>query len=278
MSRGDGFPIADMSVHFLDDPKVRRLVRAHGAAAACVAIVAYEATLWASWEAGERVDLMDACPLWIEDPETMIERLSGVGLLDAEGRVPQEAWNGWFTPAYERREARREAGQRGGNAKASLQQRHGNAKASLQQAHGDALPDPNVSEPNVSEPNISIAREGDRDSLDRFYELTLRRPWGAPSGEWLRAMEGEYGIAAVVAALEAEWASKPEPHNLIGRMQARLDRDADKAKQEAKARRPAKRSPTAVDRRAELQEFTRLMKEVPNGRSGDAVPDATSAD
>lgn len=124
MSRGDGFPIADVDVGILDDPKVRALVRVtRDEATITRCLTAYWAVLMASWGRGERVALEDATPLWITGIEDLKERLVTVGLLDTEGRIPERSWAGWFGPAHDRRQHYRELGSKGGRASHSSVER-----------------------------------------------------------------------------------------------------------------------------------------------------------
>lgn len=73
----------------------------------------------------------------------------------------------------------------------------------------------------------TTARE-DRDSLDRYYELTQTRPWGRPAGSWLTDLQEQHGVVNVTAALEVEHRSDPSGKNLLGRVAARLARQADR--------------------------------------------------
>ena len=117
MSHDDGFGIADMDVGLLNDAKVHQLIRAtrdEGLVARC--LIGYTAVLLASWQQGYRVPLEDAAPIWLTDLDDLAERLCAVRLLDADHLIPMNAWAGWFGPAYERREAKRAGGRRGGLA------------------------------------------------------------------------------------------------------------------------------------------------------------------
>ncbi len=135
MSRDDGFRIADVDVGILDDPKVRQLVRAtrdEGLVSRC--LVGYLACVTSSWGRGERVGLQDAAPLWLTNLEELGTHLAEAGLLDADARVPQAAWNRWFGPAVGRRQKRQRAGRKGGlasHAAASPKHTSSNGRASL---------------------------------------------------------------------------------------------------------------------------------------------------
>lgn len=82
------------------------------------------------------------------------------------------------------------------------------------------------------------------DSLDRFYELTLLRPWGKPSGRWLREIEDNYGGAEIVRKmLDSEFTRDQNARDLINRVEARLAREADRKRTEK-----AKQSRKSPDR------------------------------
>lgn len=91
------------------------------------------------------------------------------------------------------------------------------------------------------------------DSLDRFYEITMLRPWGKPSGRWLREIEANYGgPEPVIAALNDEIERDRNPQDLIGRVEARLAKAADRKRQEvarvARVARPPGVSPEVAAR------------------------------
>jgi hypothetical protein len=115
MSRDAGLGNADVDVDLLEDPKIRRLIRLNSDEATVTrAIVAYLATVLASWAEGERVPLADAVPLWISSPDDLQAKLVEVGLVEADGRIVEHAWTGWFGPAAQRRDDRRFEGMVGG--------------------------------------------------------------------------------------------------------------------------------------------------------------------
>ena len=109
MSRDAGFRTVDLDTGFLDDPKVRALVRAtrdEGLVSRC--IVAQVAVLAASWDRGERLTLEDAAPLWLTDLDKLAEQLVRAGLLDNDQRIPEQAWTSWYVPAWSRMQGTRE--------------------------------------------------------------------------------------------------------------------------------------------------------------------------
>ena len=109
MSRDDGFAIADLDVGFLDDAKVRALVRStRDEAIAARAIVAYIAAHTSSWANAERVSVGDAAPLWLTDVDDLVTRLAAAELVEADGRIVEHAWDSWFAKAKARRDAARD--------------------------------------------------------------------------------------------------------------------------------------------------------------------------
>jgi len=116
MSRDDGFDVADVATGHLDDPKVKALWRelAPDQARMSRALMLHFATLLASWRQGCRVTVDEAVPVWLAPDAELVTALVAVRLLDRTRRIPARSWKGWFGPAWERREARRESGRLGG--------------------------------------------------------------------------------------------------------------------------------------------------------------------
>lgn len=103
MSRNGRMIVADLSVDYLHDVKIRRLRRRHGADA----VLAHLATLLLSAKEGERVAVHDA----VDDvPEEWLATMVELDLLDTEGRIPLASYEEWIAPAVEATKARREAG------------------------------------------------------------------------------------------------------------------------------------------------------------------------
>jgi hypothetical protein len=182
-------------------------------------------------------------------------------LEDVEGRIQVRGWDRWQRryrgPSDDPdREALRKR-------EAYWRERAGDLANRLAQG-GVSGPSPDISGPSPDtadrEEEIreeekrgeeSNARGGDdRDSLDTFYELTMLRPWGKPSGRWLRELEDGYGLERVEAALRAEWTANPEAKSLISRAEARVGREADRTKQ-AKRKEPPPRRADPVRSEAE---------------------------
>ena len=144
MSRDEGFRNADVAVAMLDDPKFRTLARStrdECVLARCV--TAYVAVVLASWGAGERVTLEDAAPLWLAELEDLGARLAAVELLDADGRIPTDAWSNWYLPAEERQEKSRERWRRANRSR-------GRSAETSEGPRGDRA---ETSTPVPSEPN-----------------------------------------------------------------------------------------------------------------------------
>jgi hypothetical protein len=137
MSREAGFSIADIDSGFVADPKVvalaRRLHDQNVTAAYCLL---YLSLVLASWKAGKRLTLDEGAPAWWTDSlDDARGHLEAVDLLDVDGRIHDRAWEGWFGPASARREERREAGRRGGHAKARNQRPASSVVARPKQSH-----------------------------------------------------------------------------------------------------------------------------------------------
>jgi hypothetical protein len=118
VSREDGFDVADVATGHLDDPKVKALWRALAPDQDRMsrALTLHLAVLLASWRQGCRVTVYEAVPVWLDPDAELVAALVTARLLDKSGRVPPRSWKGWFGPAWERREARRESGRKGGQA------------------------------------------------------------------------------------------------------------------------------------------------------------------
>jgi general stress protein YciG len=80
------------------------------------ALMLHVATLLASWRQGARVTVIEAVPVWLDPDAELVAALVDARLLDKSGRIPPRSWKGWFGPAWDRREVRRESGRKGGQA------------------------------------------------------------------------------------------------------------------------------------------------------------------
>jgi len=171
--RPDGFATADHDVGFLQDERVLDAVDVAGVQA----VVAYLAVRDASWSRGERVAFGPAVrrlsiAYGLGDLDALQAVLVHVGLLDDDGRIPAKTWDSWYGVAESRRRERREAGRRGGLAKARNRARSPASPSSpvapLQLSSSDALPvrqdgltpvrpDGRTSELRVAQPMSSTA-------------------------------------------------------------------------------------------------------------------------
>lgn len=88
-------------------------------------------------------------------------------------------------------------------------------------------------EQSIDETSRANARE-DWDALDVYHELTGYRPWGQWSGDAIKGDINDYTDAVVQAALRTEYDADGSRDTLLKRVQARLARDADRAKSERK--------------------------------------------
>lgn len=78
--------------------------------------------------------------------------------------------------------------------------------------------------------DIERDERADFDALDVYHELTGYRPWGQWSGDAIQAAINDYRDETVQAAIRAEYALSGDRNDLLKRTQARLAREADKAK------------------------------------------------
>lgn len=149
MSRGDGFPTADVDVRIMDDQKVVALARRlRDRNKTLAAIGLYVAVLTKSWGAGHRLTVEEAAPVWDLEPVDEIKAdLQAVGLLDEEGRIPQHAWDSWYGPALDRRLAKQRSGSLGG--KRSSERRSSDATAVLKRRSSSAEPDRPTGRPPI---------------------------------------------------------------------------------------------------------------------------------
>jgi hypothetical protein len=104
---------------------------------------------------------------------------------------------------------------------------------------------------------------GARDSLDRYHELTGFRPWGQFSGDALRGAANDYGDAAVLVALDAEYAVDTDRNTLLRRTQARLARDAERATRAPRASRARPRLVDDAEKQAVLRDLYAAAPDVP---------------
>jgi hypothetical protein len=116
VSRDAGFRVADLDPHYLDDPKWRKLLRrldgdVHTLNAA---VVLHVALIARSWGSGERLAPDEALPYWSEPDPDLIRAMAEVGLVDADGRLPEATWLNWTRAAVQRQATRQFEGKVGG--------------------------------------------------------------------------------------------------------------------------------------------------------------------
>ena len=158
MSRDEGFAIADVDVGLFDDLKLKKLWRGlRDSGLMCQAVTIFLATLLASWGAGERCVADEATPVWLDPDPEIIAALQAAGLLDAEGRIPEQAWTSWYEPARARRDDARLRGQIGG-----LMRGLGLTKAQAVAEVARRTSQP-TSSPAQAEPNPSVRPSGPTD-------------------------------------------------------------------------------------------------------------------
>lgn len=113
--------------------------------------------------------------------------------------------------------------------------------------------------------------DSDRDSLDRYMELTGSRLWGKPAGRWLKDLEATHGLTHIVAALEVEHKADPNTKDLIGRVEGRLLKQADRVASATRSK-PRTLSPLQAEIRAGIVERygegeTVVLGSVKNGQA-----------
>jgi hypothetical protein len=115
VSGRDGFARADVDTGFFHDTKMLALARRQKdhVRTACSAML-YQATMLTSWKAGHRVTLEEGAPAWwLDDPAEYLADLQAVQLLDAEGRVPEHAFQAWAGRLIDQQERAAAAGREG---------------------------------------------------------------------------------------------------------------------------------------------------------------------
>lgn len=87
----EGFRTADLAVTYLLDPKFARLRRKVTARQYPLAVLTHLQTLLASWAEARRLTAEEAENSVPVDP-AIVTALVGVGLLDEQHRIPEQAW------------------------------------------------------------------------------------------------------------------------------------------------------------------------------------------
>jgi hypothetical protein len=206
MTRDEGFQVADVSTSILDDPKVRALVRLQrDPSSVSRAVVIYVATVTASWAAGCRVSADEAVPLWMdpEDAKADMGALVQVGLLDDGHRVPSHAWEGWFAPARNRRDAARAAGREG-----NRRRWHPDATPTSSGPDRHPITTPSGSDPRPFLPSVPTvptgAAEGQLSDADRAEALAKLQALADTASEPAVRRAALQGIAGLQNGSHAE--------------------------------------------------------------------------
>lgn len=92
----------------------------------------------------------------------------------------------------------------------------------------------------------------DFDALDVYHELTGYRPWGQWSGDALTVAARDYRDATVQAAIRTEYALSGKRDDLLKRVQSRLAREAEHARQAKPERKRTARATTDDAERARV--------------------------
>lgn len=173
VSRDDGFPIADIDVGILRDVKIRRLGRHVAAEEVAPTTLLYLAVVLSSWEEGYRLSVDEADAPQPATPE-QVAALKATGLLDSEGKVPLQAWEGWFRPAWQRREKKRAGGAEGNR-------RRWNADKSPSDTDSDSDSDTDSDPESPSVPSVSPIRSVSPREIEKDFTAP---EWGAFLEAW----------------------------------------------------------------------------------------------
>lgn len=151
---------------------------------------------------------------------TFIPDLIAVGLLTEAG-VPEKAFRGWAPrrPSYP----------------SDL------APSAPNVPNATNTPADKPSTPFLSTqlPEEQDARE-DFDALDVYHSLTGYRPWGAWSGDELKALVNDYTDPTVQEAIRVEWNANHDRKGILRAVQARLARDLERSKEATRTERKAR--------------------------------------
>lgn len=176
----------------------------------------------------------------------IVDGLLRNGVLDDEdGEVVVRGWNKWQKrwrgpsddPGAAAERMRRLREDRSTHVRPVFDQQSNGSPSSIEERRGEDREERTVA-------RATPPGDDDRDSLDRFYELTMLRPWGKNSGKWLRDLQDGYGVDAVVDALDEEYRQGVDNATLISRAEARLAKAADKTRQ---TKVKATKAPVVVD-------------------------------
>ena len=259
MPRSQGFARGDLDTAFPLDDKFLDLRGRLSSDRYYAATGVYWTVVAATWREADRKVALRVAP----DAADLIDELVAVKLLDPDGRVPSRSFTAWVGRAKRQRKVTsdRQARNRAGMSRSVTRDigvTNGDVRVTSRESQPARASAPQGQEGTAGTETGGAGGTDDRDSLDTYHELTLFRPWGVWSGEKIRAAMNDYGDARVDAAMRAEATADPDRKTLLDRTLARLARDAEKAKQERKARQP--KPPVNEEVRQRILEETRRVK------------------
>jgi hypothetical protein len=251
MARAQGFARGDFDTSFPIDDKFLAMRNALPPERYYAATGVYWHIAAAAWREVERKPALRICP----DAEQEIADLVAHKLLESDTTLKRRAFAAYIGRAKRQRSSASDRKRRNREGMSRGVTRDGASVTGVSQpvtvlardrvGRGKEGSTSSSSEGGVGE---TATRSGypepgaDRDSQDRYHELTGFRPWGQWSGKTLLGAERDYGRSAVEAALDAENAAGANRDDLLKRTLARLARDADRVRQEA-AEKPRPKAP-----------------------------------
>lgn len=173
-------------------------------------------------------------------------------LIESGGSVTMHRWEWYQAPLEQNR--RRQAVHRSSPAVDNVTERDRNVTVTGSSRDVSSSPSDSLDVGTTNEeerPSAFMPDSDDRDSLDRFHELTGLRPWGKRSGSWLKELQATHGTVNVDAALEVEHKADPSGRDLLSRTAARLERQAERVAT-AKAKEPKPVDPLQAQIRESL--------------------------
>ncbi len=165
---------ADIYVGFLDDRKVQRAIRRSGDAI----VTAYLAVVLGSVRDERPVSLADELPLHLDERrDELLETLVGVGLLDADGRIPASSWEKHLATAVAGAERKRER-----DRQSYARRTTGGRPADARRTRGPV--------PSLPVPSAPTERNG-KGNLSSSARATTPAGAGAPSSSHALQDDGE---------------------------------------------------------------------------------------
>lgn len=271
-------PYAQVATDLFADPKVRRLFRDADESIAYAAMGIFLDVLTSAWSKGSR----DPTARERTELDVPVAALIRVGLLDGDGRIPEESWEKWWGPVRETRSRKSDAQARW---RAKSRERESETAVDdrryLQQSPSSPLFSSISTVESSTDEDVSPARARSRegpgpvrwqvpgDVLDVYERLTTRVP--APGAmDWLDRLVSQYGDDRVGRQLADEWSADPTIRNFLGRVQRSLHRDETEATKREEEDERKRASRTDADRATERLESIRRASELPAevGRAG----------